>query len=376
VERISSAASRLEKLTSKRTMRTNGLVWAVALSLSLAGRVGAAEEASNSTNSDADKPASSEFDDQANYDGGVTYYAVPRDPGFLYAGAEMTMLHVDARPVTTVDASVDVLATPGTEFLLATNGEFTNWGYAPRAWVGAHLNENWSIEGRFWHLQDSQTEIAVPTSLGVPTADFFPTSTTIEAYTVDLDLVHSCFLDRWRIDTQIGARHGSFTAENFVSGNASVGLNDIGVSSYLAGAFNGTGFSYGGGIKHSIGNSNLFWVTSARGTYIDGKEHLRRFITVDSPTGDFSSTLDVVNDATLVIGEFQSGVEWDYALTSIPANAFVRLTYEFQDWHVSGPIRPNGVSGGGGGVNDSEAFSVGLGELTLQGIALAGGITW
>jgi hypothetical protein len=376
VEWISNAAARLSKITAERTMRTNGLVWAVALSLSLTGRVGAAEPADNSNNTDAAKPASSEFDDQANYDGNVTYYAVPQDPGFVYAGAEMTMLHVDARPVATVDATMDVVATPGTEFLLATNAEFTNWGYSPRAWVGAHLNENWSVEGRYWHLNDSATVLNLPTNVGVPTGEIFPESTTIEAYTIDLDLIRTCYLGGWQIDSRLGARHGSFTAENFVSGHNSVGVNDNDIVSHLAAGFNGTGFSYGGAMKHSIGNSNLFWVTSARGSYLNGTERLTRNFSAQQPSGGFATNATTDHDAELVIAEFQTGVEWDYALTAIPANAFVRLSYEFQDWHVSGPITFSSTSGGGGGVNDSAGFHLGLGELTLQGIALAGGINW
>jgi hypothetical protein len=193
---------------------------------------------------------------------------------------------------------------------------------------------------------------------------------------VDIGAIRTFNLDGWRIDAQLGARHGSFTAENIVSGLATVGPAPFGLSALLGGSFDGTGFSYGGTIKHSIGGSNLFWVTSARGSYMSGKEQIQSLIAIDSPSGDVTTNNGPPVDAELVIAEFQTGVEWDYALTMIPANAFVRASYEFQNWHVSGPIRVFGVGGGGGGVNDTQNFRSGLGELTLNGLALAAGITW
>jgi hypothetical protein len=357
-------------------MRTNGLVWAVALSLSLGGRVGLAQPADTLNASDAAPPASTEFDEQASYSGGVVYYSAPSYPSFLYAGAEMSMLHVQANPVATTVSTVDVTASPGTEFALSTNGDFTNWGYAPRLWIGAHLTENWSIEGRYWHLSDSSTNFPVATNLGAPTTDIFIEHTSVEAYTVDIDAIRTFNVDGWRFDAQLGARHGSFSAENFVSGSANVGAFDFGLASLLGGSFDGTGFSYGGRIKHSIGGSNLFWVTSARGSYMSGKEQIFTLATVDSPTGDVTTTNGPRVDAELVIGEFQTGVEWDYALTIIPANAFVRASYEFQNWHVSGPILNPSIGGSNINVADSQNFRSGLGELTLNGVSIAAGMTW
>jgi hypothetical protein len=377
VERISkAAAARLAKIYAERTMRTKGLVWAVALSLSLTGRVGMAQPAGSSNTPDAAPPASMEFVEQTSYDGNVACYSAPGLSSYLYAGAEMSLLHVQANPVASTVSTVDIVANPGTDFALSTNGDFTDWGYAPRLWIGAHLTENWNIEGRFWHLRDSDTNFPVATNLGAPTDDIFIEHTSVEAYTVDIDAIRTFNRDRWKFAAQLGARHGHFSAENFVSGSANVGPVDFGLASMLGGSFNGTGFSYGGTIKHSIGGSNLSWVTSARGSYMWGKEQIFTLATIDSPSGDVTLGNGTPVDAELAIGELQTGVEWNYALTVIPANAFVRASYELQNWNVSGPIRTTGIGGSAGGVDDAQNFRSGLGELTLNGVSIAAGINW
>ncbi len=357
-------------------MRTNGLVWAIAFSLSFAGRVVADEAATGGSVPEEAAHACGDQSCSSCNEGDVSYCCVPSNHQFWYAAAELTLLHVDARPGSSLAFTVDNTANPGTDLVLSENSDFTNWGYAPRAWIGAHVSENWSVEGRFWHLEDSASAFVTPTFLGTPinpgSFNFFRSESSIEAETIDIDAIRTFNVGGWQLDAQLGARHGSYSAENFVAGIGS-GVN---LASDQIESFNGTGFSYGGRVKHSIGCSNISWVTSARGSYLSGQEHLTRPLVFDSGIGTVGTANPRVDDANLVIAEFQTGVEWDYALTCIPATAFVRASYEFQDWHVNGHHDNFSGSVTSGSTTSTDNISQGLGELTLNGIALAAGIGW
>jgi hypothetical protein len=79
----------------------------------------------------------------------------------------------------------------------------------------------------------------------------------------------------------------------------------------------------------------------------------------------------------LQIAEIQVGVEWDYALECIPANFFFRTAYEYQDWNIVGP--PTGGAGFGGTIGEltTNSFSAaGLGDMQLNGLTFATGLTW
>lgn len=361
-------------------MRTNGLVWAIALSLSLAGRAVADEAAPGASGADAATPACGDQNSPSCNEGDVGYCCVPCNQQFWYAAAELSILHVDARPGSALNVTVDNTTNPGTDFVFSESSDFTNWGYAPRAWIGAHLSENWSVEGRFWDLHDSNSGFVTPTNLGAPinpgAFSFFYADSSIEAYTIDLDVIRTFNVGGWQLDAQLGARHGSFTSENIITGSSSAFTPTASIASDQLTSFNGTGFSYGGRVKHSIGGSNIFWVTSARGSYLSGEEHFDRPLVLSTTAGAVGTAPPRTADANLVIAEFQTGVEWDYALACIPATAFVRASYEFQDWHVNGQHSHFSGGGSSGNISFTDDISQGLGDMTLNGINLAAGIDW
>ena len=86
------------------------------------------------------------------------------------------------------------------------------------------------------------------------------------------------------------------------------------------------------------------------------------------------------------IGEFQVGLEWDYALQCMPANAFCRLAFEYQRWTGGrGYTAANSFAGVeiDDGVNPpvastfAESFAAAAApELDLLGIAVSAGLTW
>ena len=82
-------------------------------------------------------------------------------------------------------------------------------------------------------------------------------------------------------------------------------------------------------------------------------------------------------DSNLVISEFQLGVQFEFALRRIPANAFFRTALDYQYWDINGP--PTGGAGFGGTIGNltTNSFSsAGLGDTQLVGLALGTGFTW
>jgi hypothetical protein len=79
----------------------------------------------------------------------------------------------------------------------------------------------------------------------------------------------------------------------------------------------------------------------------------------------------------MTIGELQTGLQLDYPLATIPASAFIRTTYEYQNWMVHG--KPTGGAGFGGTIGEitTNSFaSAGIGRANLGGVSIATGINW
>jgi hypothetical protein len=100
--------------------------------------------------------------------------------------------------------------------------------------------------------------------------------------------------------------------------------------------------------------------------------------------GSVNGASTVAND-TMFIGEIQLGLEWDYALRCLPANAFCRLAVEYQRWSTgTGYSQANSFAGSGidnsGTITQAtlgDAFAVAdAPELDLVGLAVSTGLTW
>ena len=86
-------------------------------------------------------------------------------------------------------------------------------------------------------------------------------------------------------------------------------------------------------------------------------------------------------DDNLFIGEIQLGLEWDYALRCMPANAFCRVALEYQRW-TGGRASPPPIRSP---ASKSTTIPTTLGdalaiadapELDLVGLAISTGLTW
>ena len=85
------------------------------------------------------------------------------------------------------------------------------------------------------------------------------------------------------------------------------------------------------------------------------------------------------SNANLFIGELQVGGQWNLALKCVPANAFVRVAFEYQYWCTSnggyaaaysyaGPV--------GGPVGFAAGESNGNTHVNMVGFNIGTGLTW
>src|SRR5690606_26185501 len=82
-------------------------------------------------------------------------------------------------------------------------------------------------------------------------------------------------------------------------------------------------------------------------------------------------------EADLVILEASLGAQVEFQLRHLPATAFLRVAFEYQDWDINGP--PTGNVGFGGTIGDLTTNSLsaaGLGDTELTGAPLATVFTW
>jgi hypothetical protein len=85
------------------------------------------------------------------------------------------------------------------------------------------------------------------------------------------------------------------------------------------------------------------------------------------------------SDASLFIGEIQVGGQWNLPLKCVPANAFVRLAFEYQYWGTSnggyatcfsaaGPLGGTGAIANGASSGDT--------HIQMVGFNIGTGLTW
>lgn len=311
------------------------------------------------------------------------------DPSrFWVGGTEFTVYNIDAASGGRITLSQSDTTAPGVSTVQFRDGDgMSDIGYAPRVWVGRRWGEDgkWGVQARYWYL--SQNSYYKPDEV-VPTvgANFATVDAAdrLRAYTIDLEGVRSYSPGNWKIDTFLGARHGSFDIDSqiydfgvFTTGNFT--------NLFLANgsSFDGTGLTYGMAIRRPIGQSNFNLFASLRGGSLWGQtdSYGRSSGTIaSSPSAPLVGAATVRRNnakADTQIAEFQFGVEWNYALEFMPANYFFRTAYEYQDWDING--LPTGGAGFGGTIGEltTNSFSAaGIGDMHLNGLSIATGLTW
>jgi hypothetical protein len=131
---------------------------------------------------------------------------------------------------------------------------------------------------------------------------------------------------------------------------------------------------------------NIFW--NMRGSVLWGttetySETSASVMVFDPANVGNASTVNSAHtgvDDSMFVGEVQLGLEWDYRLCCIPANAFARFAVEYQRWD-GGPGTSESFSEAAAVENQDVAnvstYSIASGpQLDLLGIAIGAGLTW
>lgn len=317
---------------------------------------------------------------------------------FWVGGVEATFLVPDLnnQPAT---FAVEELAKDRIDFCSTETTDVDSMYLSPRIWLGVQ-GCCWGTNIRYWHLQASEGTYD-PSLGGLGTWDDFDcgrpdlgffSNNRLEAYTVDFEITRRfCVHDCW-MQAALGVRHADIQNDESITGLA---LTDEGILNGFANAnrrSRGTGLMLGlYGRKALFPCSCVNWFYNARLSTLWGPTttNVETFAAVQSSDPDFVATAGSVNgayttvDDTLFIGEIQLGLEWNYALCCLPANAFFRLAIEYQRWD-GGKGESAADSFAGISIDDGEpatsivatsAFAAEP-QMDLLGFTIGTGLTW
>ncbi|MCI0491506.1 MAG: hypothetical protein L0Z07_01055, partial [Planctomycetes bacterium] len=215
----------------------------------------------------------------------------------------------------------------------------------------------------------------------------FTSYSRFEAYTIDLEITRRfCVCDSW-MQFSAGVRHAEVEhGESLIGTTMTDDTNFFGFA--VADRYTrGTGLVLGlYGRKPLFPCSCVNWFYNVRWSALWGPTqtaaetfamvHYEDPATAGSINGAYTNV-----DDTMYIGEIQLGLEWNYALQCLPANAFFRAAVEYQRWD------------GGKGYSEAESFAgieidneftsvastfaaADSPALDLVGISLGTGLTW
>lgn len=319
-------------------------------------------------------------------------------PLFWNAGVEATFLWPDLNSFGTTFLFEEATGVPPRQDWFSSSSEDVSSMYlAPRIWLGVQ-GCKWGANVRYWHLHASEGSFDPslgPESLwddygaGIPDIGVF-TCSRLEAYTLDLELTRRFCVHDCQMQVSAGIRHAEIEHAEGITGNA------LGDDAILMGYGQASRYSRGTGVIFGIyGRRPIFpcscvhWFYNVHWSTMWGPTAtaVETATMITATDVDGVATAGSVNgastyvDDTLYVGEFQLGLEWDYALACLPANAFFRAAVEYQRWD------------GGRGFSSSTSFAAvevmatetaygefnaaaAEPELDLLGISLSTGLTW
>jgi hypothetical protein len=218
---------------------------------------------------------------------------------------------------------------------------------------------------------------------------------SMSAYSLDLEVTRRlCVRDCW-MQFSGGVRHAEFRHDEFITGNVHDTLVS-GQQQTLATDFMGyardDSFSQGTGIVLGwYGRRPVFpcscvnWFYNLHYSVLWGPtntsaETAATVAVVDPAAAGSTNEARTHADSTLTIGEVQLGLEWDYALQCLPANAFFTAALEYQRWN-GGHGSSSAESFAGAALNEASnqitaTASTGAPEMDLFGFTLGTGLTW
>ena len=319
-------------------------------------------------------------------------------PLFWTSGIEATFLRPDLNDGSAAFGVLEFSDNRFDEFSTASD-DVNDVYMSPRIWFGVQ-GCLWGANLRYWHLRANEGSFD-PTlgsngdwdgpQCGIP--DFgYNSCNDLEAYTVDLEITRRVCLYDCAMQFSAGVRHAEI--EHDASLNATA-LADDSVLFAFADAHRvsrGTGIELGWyGRKPIFPCSCVHWFYNFHWSALWGPTETAAetgvLVALTSLDPDAVAAAGSVNGASthvsdnLFIGEIQLGLEWDYALRCLPANAFCRAAVEYQRW--SGGQGYSAANSFAGVEIDDEPTTLGDAlaiadspELDLIGLAISTGLTW
>jgi hypothetical protein len=316
---------------------------------------------------------------------------------FWTAGVEATFLNPDLNSEGT-SFLVEEAAYERSDWVSTASDDIDSMYVSPRIWLGVQ-GCKWGANVRYWHLQAGEGAFDPSVGPGADPWDWgswlntgFASCNYLEAYTIDFEATRRfCLNDCW-MQASAGIRHAEIWQDEAIWGTA---ITD---DTLLTGVARANRMSRGTGVVFGLyGRKPIFpcscvnWFYNVRWSAMWGPTETSAetgvLLTATNTDPDVTANAGSNNSAStavddnLFIGEIQLGLEWDYALQCLPANAFFRAAIEYQRWD--------------GGLGYSSAFSFASAdvnmvettyaetnaaaaapELDLVGITLGTGLTW
>jgi hypothetical protein len=258
-----------------------------------------------------------------------------------------------------------------------TDDDFT---LSPRIALGVQ-GECWGLVMRYWRLETGSLD----SDFTLVTGEGASASSLFKAETLDLEVTR--LLDKRENGTMLqvsgGVRYAQLRqgAELGFSETTAAGNYQTGV--LAKNEFSGAGFTLALQGVRPVNCScfNLFY--SLRGSLMFDSHQTDYVATRADWLGAASahSYHDALaeSNATLFIGEIQVGGQWNLALKCVPANAFVRVAFEYQYWATSNGGYAAALSGAGplgGDLGFAAGESSGDTHVSMVGFNVGTGLTW
>jgi hypothetical protein len=272
---------------------------------------------------------------------------------------------------------------------------------APRIWLGVE-SCCWGVDVKYWQMRASSngSDPSVGAGglwdgpdCGVPDVGHF-SENSMSAYSLDLEVTRRlCVRDCW-MQFSAGVRHAEFGHDEFITGNAQDTLtgNSSSEQTNFIGYGRADSFSQGTGIVLGwYGRRPVFpcscvnWFYNLHYSVLWGPTNTAAetaaIVVADDPAAAGSTNgARTHSDGTFTIGEVQLGLEWDYGLQCLPANAFFLAALEYQRWD-GGHGSSGAESFAGAALDDASnqittTASAIAPEMDLFGFTLGTGLTW
>ncbi len=250
-----------------------------------------------------------------------------------FGGVEATFMHTVRQGAPSVDIHALENFNEGDP---SSNDADSQYGVAPRIWLGLELNDCWGVRGRFWQLKDNNSALSGdpgPSFDGAgPGGNFSLANYDLDAYNIDLEATRNWCMGEWSGDVSLGGCYASLRRDDF----ASLYFLDTGTTAFGSShrRMGGAGVTSSLEARHCLGDSGWKVFGNTRGSVLFGT-------TTASATAAASLAADddaasdgegSTGNSTIYIFETQLGTEWSHPLTCMRGTFFFRGAGEYQWW--------------------------------------------